>query len=225
MNEIKALVKNIDPWDSVIDKEGICLYNLARQVLGGYCIVEIGSWKGRSTTWLARGSQDGDRVPVFAIDPHENTTTHAQYDSKGTYEEFIANIKRAGVENIVHPIRDRAETVLPSWDKRIGLLFIDGSHDYNSVKQDFLWTRHLAPGGIVALHDTTGYDGPRRVTVEEIFKSGWFKNPWVCGKITYTVKRSRQGLPSSTALFTLWNIYRMMYQVRGPVAKAKRRLG
>jgi predicted O-methyltransferase YrrM len=39
-------------------------------------------------------------------------------------------------------------------DHKLDLLFIDGDHNYDGVKQDFLLYRHLVrPGGIIAFHD------------------------------------------------------------------------
>ena len=51
-------------------EECVLLYRLARDVTSG-CIVEIGSYRGRSATFLGRGSLDGARVPVYAVDPHK----------------------------------------------------------------------------------------------------------------------------------------------------------
>jgi predicted O-methyltransferase YrrM len=50
--EILALVETIDGW--LTPKEGQLLYDLARRAPGRGAIVEIGSWKGKSTIWLAR---------------------------------------------------------------------------------------------------------------------------------------------------------------------------
>ena len=46
------------------------LYELAHAVEEGV-IVEVGSYRGKSTSALGRGSQRGHRVPVYAIEPHE----------------------------------------------------------------------------------------------------------------------------------------------------------
>src|ERR1700722_20931863 len=47
------------------------LYSLARDVDAGV-IVEVGSYRGRSTVALALGSRAGHGAPVFAIEPHES---------------------------------------------------------------------------------------------------------------------------------------------------------
>src|SRR5687768_10612282 len=54
--------------------EGKLLYRLSKQCTGRGVIVEIGSWKGKSTTWLGLGSCAGKGVQVHAIDPHTGST-------------------------------------------------------------------------------------------------------------------------------------------------------
>jgi predicted O-methyltransferase YrrM len=53
--------------------EGRLLYRLAAEADPAGCIVEIGSWHGRSTIWLAAGAQAGRGARVVAIDPHSGT--------------------------------------------------------------------------------------------------------------------------------------------------------
>ena len=54
-------------------EEATLPYKLAREVRSG-CIVEVGAYRGRTTVALGRGSLDGHRVPVFAIEPHQPVT-------------------------------------------------------------------------------------------------------------------------------------------------------
>ena len=55
IDEIKKLVDKVDGW--LTYKEGELLYNLAKNCTGEGVIVEIGSWQGKSTIWLGRGSK------------------------------------------------------------------------------------------------------------------------------------------------------------------------
>src|SRR5204862_2126445 len=63
---IERRVAGIGGW--LTPKEGRLLYELARGCTGRGVIVEIGSWKGKSTIWLASGSRRGPGVFVYAID-------------------------------------------------------------------------------------------------------------------------------------------------------------
>ena len=55
-------------------------------------------------------------------------------------------------------------------NKKIGLLFIDGAHDYESVKNDFNgWLPRMSQEGYVAFHDCN-QPGPNRLIREIIQK-------------------------------------------------------
>jgi predicted O-methyltransferase YrrM len=138
-------------------------------------VVEIGSYKGRSTismglSLLARGGSG----TILAIDPHKM--------EPGQYEAFRANIGRAGVAELVHPLvsmsHEARETVE---DATIDLLFVDGSHEYESVVQDVRdWESALAPGAVVAFNDPY-WRGVSRALYDSIaYKSSPFRRPrWV----------------------------------------------
>src|SRR5256885_7585861 len=66
--QVKPLIADVPGW--LTDEEGEALYELARVCTGKGVIVEIGSWKGKSTICLGRGSQAGAALPVYAIGPH-----------------------------------------------------------------------------------------------------------------------------------------------------------
>ncbi len=82
-------------------REGMALFNLAAYGPGKGKIVEIGSFQGKSTIWLARGTMSTNRFPVVAIDPHTGSPEHqpgavcAQMMPSGgsTLEAFRGNIK------------------------------------------------------------------------------------------------------------------------------------
>lgn len=224
IQEVAEAVKDIAPWDSVTDPEGRLLYRLAQRCKNG-CIVEIGSWKGRSTIWLARGSQAGLNKAVYAIDPHIGTPTHEQYGNEATLDEFVANIASAGVLETVTPYVTTSEEASKGWKEAVELLFIDGRHDYTSVLFDFLsWTPYLVPNGIVALHDTVGYDGPHRVALEHLFASHKFAHVGICRKIAYARKVSHCGslhMAQKRAVCQLWRAYAHAYNKAAKVKCGK----
>lgn len=200
-NNIKIIsnfAKNTEGW--LTNKEGRFLYKCAKKCKEGV-IVEIGSWKGKSTIWLAGGSLAGSKKPVYAIDPHTGSSEHwAMYGQVWTFDEFKNNIKNAGVEKIIVPIVKTSENAAKNWNKPIGLIFIDGAHEYELVKYDLkLWFPHLVDGGIMAFHDTfglpeiagrriLGFPGPRRVVERYLYKSKFFKNIKFVDSTTYATK-------------------------------------
>jgi MMP 1-O-methyltransferase len=162
---LRQLLDEIPGW--LTYEEGERLYSLASACTGRGVIVEIGSFHGKSTICLALGSKAGKQVPVYAIDPHR----------RPSWDPFLANLERAGVSDLVRPIRARSQKAAADFDERIELLFIDGNHRYKRVRQDFnRWVPKVVEGGIVAMHDTTWFAGPKRIAEERIFRSREFKD-------------------------------------------------
>jgi MMP 1-O-methyltransferase len=161
----------VEGWLS--DAQGIALFEAAAQVTGPGAIVEIGSWKGRSTIWLAHGARVAGRS-VFAIDPH---TASREDASANTYDEFSSNIRGAGVEDVVTPLVMSSADAAAHVSGAVEVLFIDGDHSDEGSRIDAaIWLPKLAEGGVVLMHDviTAGYTGPRRVFQRQICWSSEF---------------------------------------------------
>lgn len=130
-------------------REAKVLYNLAFQCYNP--IIEIGSWKGRSTVCLALAS----KTTVFAIDPHEGLTGDPGHLKvyPGTLEALEENLKSAKVDHLVRIIPHKSQEVDLS-PMQIGLLFIDGWHSEKACKADLerFWPL-VGMGGYVAIHD------------------------------------------------------------------------
>jgi predicted O-methyltransferase YrrM len=175
---VKELIRDVPGWLS--DEEGEALYELARECTGKGVIVEIGSWKGKSTICLGLGSRAGSGVPIFAVDPH------ADY----RHGEFKQNIDRAGIADLVTPVKGFSQQVVDDFDQPIELLFVDGSHEEDDVREDFdKWVPKVVDGGVVAFHDTVWHPGVRRVVAEKIFSSRQFRDVrFVIGSTTIASK-------------------------------------
>jgi MMP 1-O-methyltransferase len=189
MKAVREVTRGINGWLTDAEKE--FLYNAAKHCTGKGVIVEIGSWKGKSTICLAKGSKAGNNVKVYAIDPHTGSSRYREkYGDVWSFEEFKENIRRAGVEDIVIPIVKTSENAARDWDgKPVELLWIDGAHEYEMVKLDFdLWSPYLIEGGIIAFHDTIGWPGSKKVVKENIYKSHNFANVGFIGSLTYARK-------------------------------------
>lgn len=134
---------------------GECLARYAKLV--EYPIVELGSWKGKSTVYLAEGSLEGNKVRVYAVDTWNGSNEHhkLKIDCKGLYEQFLENIRDMGLEHIITPIRENSHNLkLLALPNEIGLLFIDADHDYENVKSDFeRYSPLLVVGGFLIFHD------------------------------------------------------------------------
>ncbi len=122
----------------------------AAQVTEG-CIVEIGSYQGKSTIALALNAA----VPVYAIDPHHNHTDEiGAVFGPADRAAFHNNIVQAGVQKRVCPVNLTSDHAAQGWQERIGLLFIDGAHNYLQVDRDvYNWLPYILPDGVLAIHD------------------------------------------------------------------------
>src|SRR6185295_15439005 len=132
------------------DAEGELLFSLAAHCPPAATIVEIGSWQGKSTIWIASGAR---RIGghVFAIDPHEGSL---EDPSARTLEFLTANLAEAGVADIVTPVVARSEDAVGRVPARCSLLFIDGDHTAAGVRRDLeIWVPNVHAGGVVAMHD------------------------------------------------------------------------
>ncbi len=142
-------------------KECRLLHKLATTAPSNGVIVEIGSYIGKSTIFLAAGAMAGHGQKVYAIDPHENTYEHQQPGvPSNTLAQFYANLKAAEVEQQVVQITDFSTHVAPTWKEPIAMLFIDGDHRYEPAKADLkMFEQFCMDGAIIAMHDTVGRIG------------------------------------------------------------------
>lgn len=140
-------------------------------------ILEIGSFKGRSTILLALAAALAGEDRVVAVDPLEGEAVRPS-SGPGVHsvaEEFHRNLDVAGVRDRVEFHQTFASRLADRWpaNRRLRLLWIDGDHTYAGAKADWdSFSRHLADRAIVAFHDVMhGFDGPTRVLAESVLSS------------------------------------------------------
>ena len=225
LRDLLGTFNKSDGWLTI--REGLLLYEIAKKLKGVGVIVEIGSWKGKSTICLGMGSQAGKRISVFAVDPHIGSPGHRVDGPVWTFDEFQKNVSRAGVDSVVIPIVETSEDAAKNFHEPVEFIFIDGDHSFESVKKDFeAWFPKVIEGGIIAFHDTVKYPDPRRFVEEYVFKSNVFKNAKFVDSITFAQKVSANSyfdrIKNSYVLF-LKNFLELIRSYRLP--KSVRRLG
>ena len=160
-------------------------------------IVEIGSFKGRSTVMLAKVASHYGVGPVVAIDPHNSPILlDRQSDpAVSSYQDFLNSIRAAGVSNHVESHLAYSTDVAISWNRPIRLLWIDGDHSYEGAKKDLDgFVRHLIPFGVVAFHDAlNAFPGPIRVFVEDVVRSDQFGPAGFVHSIAWAQLRPEDG--------------------------------
>lgn len=141
-------------------------------------IVEVGSYCGRSTIVLTSVIKIlCPRAKIFAIDPHDGRIGDADRAIQSlppTLGRFKRNLAEAGAMEHVEILPVHSwET---AWDQPIGMLFIDGLHDYDNVARDF---RHfeswLSLDAYIAFHDYAPHYPGVQTLVTEVLRSGGYQ--------------------------------------------------
>lgn len=183
--------------------------------------MEIGSWQGRSTIWLAFGARlAGQRV--LAVDRHVGSRENP---AARTLEAFTANIRRAGIEAVVMPLVMSSAEAAQHVPGSVEVLFIDGDHSDEGSRRDAdLWLPRLMDGGVVLMHDvvTAGYTGPRRVFQRRICWSAQFESIRRVGSMGIATRVSRRR-PSAAAWGWLAGMLLYLLDAKRLVRKARRR--
>ncbi len=141
-------------------------------------IVEIGSFKGRSTVMLAKVASHYRLGSIVAIDPHNSPILlgHQANPEASSHQDFLDSIHAAGVSNQVESQLAYSTDAASLWTRPIRLLWIDGDHSYEGAKKDLDgFFPHLVPLGVLAFHDAlNAFPGPIRVFVEDVLRSDRF---------------------------------------------------
>jgi predicted O-methyltransferase YrrM len=138
-------------------------------------VVEIGSWKGRSTIALASAvAARPEGGVVHAIDPHRGGVPHRFFGEEDTFDQFLANLERAGLSGVVEPIRATSAAARGAVaDASVHVLFVDGSHRLEDVLADIeMWEPSLCPGARVAFHDSVSHPGVHGALRERALAGG-----------------------------------------------------
>ncbi|MDQ1912297.1 class I SAM-dependent methyltransferase [Paenibacillus sp. GD4] len=144
-------VRTIEGWLTNKEILGLVIMTMLAERIPG-SIVEIGSYKGKSTLALAMSSLRLTKAKktVYAIDPFSSNGIIG----KNYYKAFRKNMKNAGVKQYVVPIKRLSHEAYNDFPVPIAQLFIDGNHEYDMVKQDIsIYVPKVSQGGYIAFHD------------------------------------------------------------------------
>lgn len=195
-------IDSIEGWLS--RREGIFLYRLVRSLPINSVIVEIGSFKGKSTIWLGSSLKNKSGSILYSIDPHVGSPEiYQEYQSVDTFPEFQKNLIRFRVKEKVKLIRKDSNTAVLDFKRKINLLFIDGSHEYHQVYEDFQnWSPKIVPGGWVVFHDATVLAGPWKVARDNLVFSDDYVDIGMLGSMIYG-----KYLPANSLLVKEWRLF------------------
>ncbi|GAA0910912.1 class I SAM-dependent methyltransferase [Virgisporangium aurantiacum] len=157
----------------------VVLYALAKNLPGTGCVVEIGSFLGRSTAVLAQAVRGRGQGRVVAIDPHRggsgDVDSQDPTGAASTLPLMRHNLHRLGLLDLVDIECATATDAAGTWSHGpVRLLFIDGLHTYDAVQADFAAVEpHLDAGAVVVFDDYRPRQYPGLVrAVDELVLAG-----------------------------------------------------
>lgn len=182
MAALKINLTSVSKVKGFLDEaEARRLYDLALESSRLAPCLEIGSYCGKSAIFLGTACRENNAV-LFSLDHHtgseEQQPGQEYFDPDlldretgkiDTLRLFRKTIDDFGLENAVIPVIGRSEVIGRFWKTPLGLLFIDGSHAYESALDDYrTWAKHIAPDGYLVFHDifpnpSDGGQAPYRV--------------------------------------------------------------
>lgn len=197
LDEAWQAARNIPGF--LVEEEARFLGLIAACAPRGGAILEIGSFKGKSTVMLAKVARHYDLGKIVAVDPHNFNSAeleeHRTKPGASSYEEFLNHLEAAGVSDQVEAHRAFSSEIAAAWNHPIRFLWIDGDHSYQGAKSDFDgFIPHVIPGGIVAFHDALhAFSGPIRVFVEDVLRSDQFGAAGFVHSIAWSQFRPKDG--------------------------------
>ncbi len=105
---------------------------------------------------------------VYGIDNFKGDDFVKQSDN---YSYVMMKRDKLHLNDNIEFIKGDFNKVAKTWDKKIDILHIDGSHHYEDVKNDFeTWSKFLSDDGVILMHDTCVEDfGNNKYGVKKFF--------------------------------------------------------
>jgi hypothetical protein len=196
---VSVLPGDVEGW--LTEAQAQRLDRCARAVAYGGRIVEIGSFRGRSTIVLARAAPAS--AEVVAIDPHlgsdrgpQEIAAQPELGEQDT-QRFRANLQRHGVLERVRHVR-MLSSQAPLEDA-IDLLYVDGAHRFGPARGDVArWGARVRDGGTMLVHDSFSSIGVTLALLSSVAVSRRWRYAGRDGSLAEYVADGRGG-PASVA--------------------------
>jgi len=139
----------------------LAVYRLAAYWPVAGDVVEFGSWRGSTTSYLATACRAFGGGTVYAVDTFRGTkedeATYPALARHGgeTFTDFTEQVKQARVADRVRPLVGLTADIARSYPgRRIRVMLVDADHSFDGVRADFeSWLPHVAVGGLIIFHD------------------------------------------------------------------------
>jgi predicted O-methyltransferase YrrM len=149
-------LSDVEGW--LLPAEAQFLYEIAKK---SNRVLEIGCFMGRSTCAISAGLRPGCGLVVCDSFRAEGTSREAEFYGceNVVLGNLIVNLRTRGLST---PMVICGDSICVHWLRpQFDFIFIDGSHDEDSVRQDLATAQQVAlPGCVVAVHDYGDPDRP-----------------------------------------------------------------
>lgn len=196
--------------------EGLALYEAAMSLTAPGPLLEVGSYCGKSAVYLGAAARARGRL-LFAVDHHrgseENQPGWEHHDPElvdpelgvmDTLPFFRRTVHDAGLEDTVVAVVGDSPTVAAAWAAPLALVFIDGGHGPEPAHADYEgWAPHVAPGGLLSIHDVfcDHADGGR--PPYEIYRRALDSGTFAEASAVGSLRILRRTIPGPNDLLTL----------------------
>ena len=186
-------MNDLNKFDSIkgflAHEEGLFLYKLAKK----YCLknfaVEVGSYCGKSACYIGQACKE-NKTYLMTIDHHRGSEEQQygeeyfdpdeyNYDKEivDTLPTLLKNIQKFRFEEVILPVVNSSELASKEIENNIDLVFIDGSHTFESARKDYVsWKNKIRIGGILAIHDVYDSEAEGGQAPKEIYKKALSEN-------------------------------------------------
>ena len=186
-------MNDLNKFDSIkgflAHEEGLFLYELTKK----YCLknfaVEVGSYCGKSACYIGQACKE-NKTYLMTIDHHRGSEEQQygeeyfdpdeyNYDKEivDTLPTLLKNIQKFRFEEVILPVVNSSELASKEIENNIDLVFIDGSHTFESARKDYMsWKNKVRIGGILAIHDVYDSEVEGGQAPKEIYEKALSEN-------------------------------------------------
>ena len=186
-------MNDLNKFDSIkgflAHEEGLFLYELTKK----YCLknfaVEVGSYCGKSACYIGQACKE-NKTYLMTIDHHRGSEEQQygeeyfdpdeyNYDKEivDTLPTLLKNIQKFRFEEVILPVVNSSELASKEIENNIDLVFIDGSHTFESARKDYMsWKNKIRIGGILAIHDVYDSEVEGGQAPKEIYEKALSEN-------------------------------------------------
>ncbi|WP_293126976.1 class I SAM-dependent methyltransferase [Microcoleus sp. bin38.metabat.b11b12b14.051] len=186
------------------------LFNKVKSLPNDAVVVEIGSYKGRSTVAMAYACI-GTNIKIYCIDTWDGNDI--DFPDRNFFDIWQQNLQKNGLYEYVVPLEGYSHQVLSQWleltkGNKIDFIFIDGSHQFLDVLKDFEQSFPLVKeDGWIAFHDVVAaWPGSERVwhnIAKHCLVNHEYSSTLACGQKKSTACASPSSLELPIHFFTI----------------------